>query len=785
MKRTIVNVENNCEPALSSRVCSSLEKERLNDTKHLSNYIHYHIIPVATATTEDYTADNDMITSPHLLPPPHPSDLLRSAFSEQLSNKWLEMYRNNSRVSLANNSVSANLQQQLPSGNIPNPNPNNNSTGRMAEEMSSASPENLLTRFESAGECGEIDCILQQLRDHYHCEDRYCVRDQLDGALTTTPGRRYLKTFSKKEDIVRHSKWHKKRAETLKFGFLRFSCMDDCKLNGFAVDCQFNGKQTHYHCIEVDCDKVYISTSDVQMHANYHRKTNAIKMQGFLRVRNLETCQEPSCPYANHQTTHFHCLRDGCQFTFKNKGEMEKHKVYHMKDEQLLSDGFKKFFKSDKCKFPNCRYDGKLNHIHCIRPNCNYVFHSSGQLTSHKRKHEKLAQGREASAANLSDCDASSVSTENNLLDLSLGASTCGNVVDKSFNRISMNSNSLETPPPFSAGATPSHHLQPLHVPVGTPVLGTGVQSNNVLQITSIDGLFNRKRGRPPKNRFVEVYNTNVARTSYSPDQIHNSLSADSPQAIFASFKLDKSVTGSMNAEWEGNRENIKKKPKLMGQCESAEVTAEALEKKPVLSLIKSKGIFFPNAAAAVSLSTDQDCESSSSDSIGDKRLDTVAATDEQENDGKAVDEEEDVSDEGVCAKEHNIGNGKLDPFRGNPPLLNQHIFPPSPFVPNAFPVNMTAVEHNNRDANGMPNFGMEWLKYAYQQANNPLMMFAATAALLAASMNPMETTTPMDPGVLEYAKNMFLYNNFQQLTTQQDGVAADGSGEIKQQIYK
>jgi len=25
-------------------------------------------------------------------------------------------------------------------------------------------------------------------------------------------------------------------------------------------------------------------------------------------------------------------------------------------------------------------------------------------------------------------------------------------------------------------------------------------------QITSIDGFFNRKRGRPPKNRFVEVY---------------------------------------------------------------------------------------------------------------------------------------------------------------------------------------------------------------------------------------------------------------------------------------
>ena len=30
-----------------------------------------------------------------------------------------------------------------------------------------------------------------------------------------------------------------------------------------------------------------------------------------------------------------------------------------------------------------------VNHIHCIRNNCNYVLHSSGQLYSHKRKHER------------------------------------------------------------------------------------------------------------------------------------------------------------------------------------------------------------------------------------------------------------------------------------------------------------------------------------------------------------------------------------------------------------
>lgn len=83
---------------------------------------------------------------------------------------------------------------------------------------------------------------------------------------------------------------------------------------------------------------------------------------------------------------------------------MEKHKNFHMKDEQLNKDGFKKFMKNDECGFGDCRFAKSVNHIHCIRDSCDYVLHSSGQLYSHKRKHErkdnevayrkyKLAQG--------------------------------------------------------------------------------------------------------------------------------------------------------------------------------------------------------------------------------------------------------------------------------------------------------------------------------------------------------------------------------------------------------
>jgi hypothetical protein len=55
----------------------------------------------------------------------------------------------------------------------------------------------------------------------------------------------------------------------------------------------------------------------------------------------------------------------------------------------LSRDGFKKFMKSEACPFEQCRFSRVCNHIHCIRPQCSYVLHSSGQLFSHKRKHER------------------------------------------------------------------------------------------------------------------------------------------------------------------------------------------------------------------------------------------------------------------------------------------------------------------------------------------------------------------------------------------------------------
>jgi len=55
----------------------------------------------------------------------------------------------------------------------------------------------------------------------------------------------------KKEDIIRHFKWHKKRSDSLQHGFMRFSPFEDCTQKFQQAACIHNGKHTHYHCLQV------------------------------------------------------------------------------------------------------------------------------------------------------------------------------------------------------------------------------------------------------------------------------------------------------------------------------------------------------------------------------------------------------------------------------------------------------------------------------------------------------------------------------------------------------
>ncbi|KAF4078041.1 hypothetical protein AMELA_G00194850 [Ameiurus melas] len=227
-----------------------------------------------------------------------------------------------------------------------------------------------IARFSGSQHCGHVHCAYQY-REHYHCMDPECNYQR----------------FTSKQDVIRHYNMHKKRDNSLQHGFMRFSPLDDCSV--YYHGCHLNGKSTHYHCMQVGCNKVYTSTSDVMTHENFHKKNAQLINDGFQRFRATEDCGTVSCQFYGQKTTHFHCRRPGCTFTFKNKCDIEKHKSYHIKDDAYAKDGFKKFYKYEECKYEGCVYSKATNHFHCIRQGCGFTFTSTSQMTSHKRKHER------------------------------------------------------------------------------------------------------------------------------------------------------------------------------------------------------------------------------------------------------------------------------------------------------------------------------------------------------------------------------------------------------------
>ncbi|XP_062872083.1 zinc finger protein castor homolog 1 [Trichomycterus rosablanca] len=227
-----------------------------------------------------------------------------------------------------------------------------------------------IARFSGSQHCGHVHCAYQY-REHYHCMDPECNYQR----------------FTSKQDVIRHYNMHKKRDNSLQHGFMRFSPLDDCSV--YYHGCHLNGKSTHYHCMQVGCNKVYTSTSDVMTHENFHKKNAQLINDGFQRFRATEDCGTVICQFYGQKTTHFHCRRPGCTFTFKNKCDIEKHKSYHIKDDAYAKDGFKKFYKYEECKYDGCVYSKATNHFHCIRQGCGFTFTSTSQMTSHKRKHER------------------------------------------------------------------------------------------------------------------------------------------------------------------------------------------------------------------------------------------------------------------------------------------------------------------------------------------------------------------------------------------------------------
>jgi hypothetical protein len=131
------------------------------------------------------------------------------------------------------------------------------------------------------------------------------------------------------------------------------------------------------------------------MHANLRRKEMAINKEGFQGYRAIDDCREDFCPFRQQKSTHFHCIRSSCTFTFKNKADMGKRKAggamrlikevathsgVHPKfmrlcretqgvsddeNDELVKDGFRKYMKYEHCLFESCPDSKIMNH--CIR----------------------------------------------------------------------------------------------------------------------------------------------------------------------------------------------------------------------------------------------------------------------------------------------------------------------------------------------------------------------------------------------------------------------------------
>ncbi|XP_074538016.1 zinc finger protein castor homolog 1 isoform X6 [Halichoeres trimaculatus] len=344
-----------------------------------------------------------------------------------------------------------------------------------------------IARFSGSQHCGHVHCAYQY-REHYHCMDPECNYQR----------------FTSKQDVIRHYNMHKKRDNSLQHGFMRFSPLDDCSV--YYHGCHLNGKSTHYHCMQVGCSKVYTSTSDVMTHENFHKKNAQLINDGFQRFRATEDCGTVGCQFYGQKTTHFHCRRPGCTFTFKNKCDIEKHKSYHIKDDAYAKDGFKKFYKYEECKYEGCVYSKATNHFHCIRSGCGFTFTSTSQMTSHKRKHERR-HIRSSGVMGLSSTflapkDEPEESSNDDLMD---------------FSTISSKNSSLSASPTTQQSTTGQHLLAtPTTAVSSSPTPGHSLKPASLLQSAG-QRMSNLVSQALPSNMQVALALSNSALTTPNP----------------------------------------------------------------------------------------------------------------------------------------------------------------------------------------------------------------------------------------------------------------------------
>ena len=84
-------------------------------------------------------------------------------------------------------------------------------------------------------------------------------------------------------------------------------------MNELKLSCLLRGQtfyfpvSRHVSALQVGCNKVYTSTSDVMTHENFHKKNAQLINDGFQRFRATKDCGTVECQFYGQKTTHFHC----------------------------------------------------------------------------------------------------------------------------------------------------------------------------------------------------------------------------------------------------------------------------------------------------------------------------------------------------------------------------------------------------------------------------------------------------------------------------------------------
>lgn len=86
-----------------------------------------------------------------------------------------------------------------------------------------------------------------------------------------------------------------------------------------------SNKASHFHCLK--CEFVCTDTNKVVAHRRQHAKLDSINAAGFEKYTPSQNCGVDGCNY-NSKQTHYHCLK--CQYAVLGLSQMSSHKYRHM-----------------------------------------------------------------------------------------------------------------------------------------------------------------------------------------------------------------------------------------------------------------------------------------------------------------------------------------------------------------------------------------------------------------------------------------------------------------------